>query len=75
MNLTLTVDHLKVLYYLRQLFIGNHHSPAVRALVKGVANTYGTELGNSVTLQLLFPQGLLRQSQQLAGLPKPPHCT
>jgi tRNA 2-thiouridine synthesizing protein E len=73
-GLILTDDHFKVFNYLRSLYIEHHHSPAVRALVKGIANTYGTTLGNSLTLQMLFPGGLLRQSHQLAGLPKPPHC-
>lgn len=73
-NLILTADHWQVINYLRHFYLEFQHTPAMRVLVKALTQTMGKERGNSIYLQRLFPDGLLRQASKIAGLPKPPKC-
>lgn len=73
-NITLTTEHWQVIKLVRDFYTEFNTSPAVRLLVKAMANQYGEEKGNSRYLFQLFPEGPAKQATKLAGLPKPVKC-
>lgn len=73
-SIELTEAHWEVIRFVRQFFIDYETSPAIRALVKAMANRFGPEKGNSRYLHRLFPKGPAKQATKLAGLPKPAKC-
>lgn len=73
-NIVLTEAHWEVIYFVRQFYQEYHTSPAIRMLVKAMAEKLGAEKGNSRYLQRLFPEGPAKQATKLAGLPKPAKC-
>ncbi|URL05566.1 TusE/DsrC/DsvC family sulfur relay protein [Avibacterium sp. 21-595] len=72
--LTLTEAHWEVIHFVRDFYQEYHTSPAIRMLVKAVAQKLGEDKGNSRYLQRLFPEGPAKQATKLAGLPKPAKC-
>lgn len=73
-NLTLTDAHWEVIHFVRAFYQEYKTSPAIRMLVKAMAQKLGEEKGNSRYLQRLFPDGPAKQATKLAGLPKPAKC-
>lgn len=73
-NLTLTEAHWEVIYFVRDFYQEYKTSPAIRMLVKAMAQKLGEDKGNSRYLQRLFPDGPAKQATKLAGLPKPAKC-
>ena len=73
-NLQLTDAHWEVIYFVRNFYAEYHTSPAIRMLVKAMAQKLGEDKGNSRYLQRLFPDGPAKQATKLAGLPKPAKC-
>ncbi|TDQ57187.1 tRNA 2-thiouridine synthesizing protein E [Mesocricetibacter intestinalis] len=73
-NLQLTDAHWEVIYFVRAFYQEYKTSPAIRMLVKAMADKLGAEKGNSRYLQRLFPEGPAKQATKLAGLPKPAKC-
>ena len=73
-NLDLTPLHWEVIYFVREFYQEYKTSPAIRMLVKAMAEKFGAEKGNSRYLQRLFPEGPAKQATKLAGLPKPAKC-
>ncbi|KGQ70760.1 sulfur relay protein TusE [Chelonobacter oris] len=73
-QLTLTEAHWEVIYFVREFYQEYKTSPAIRMLVKAMADKLGVDKGNSRYLQRLFPQGPAKQATKLAGLPKPAKC-
>ncbi len=73
-NIELTPAHWEVVLFVREFYMEYNTSPAVRALVKAMANKFGPEKGNSRYLFKLFPLGPAKQATKLAGLPKPAKC-
>lgn len=73
-NITLTDAHWEVVRFVRVFYLEFDTSPAIRALVKAMANKFGPEKGNSRYLHRLFPKGPAKQATKLAGLPKPAKC-
>lgn len=73
-NLLLTDAHWEVIYFVRDFYQEYQTSPAIRMLVKAMAEKLGKEKGNSRYLQKLFPEGAAKQATKLAGLPKPARC-
>ena len=73
-HITLTAEHWQVIKLVRGFYTEFNTSPAVRLLVKAMANEYGEEKGNSRYLFQLFPEGPAKQATKLAGLPKPVKC-
>lgn len=73
-DLTLNEAHWEVIYFIRQFYAEYKTSPAIRMLVKAMAQKFGEEKGNSRYLQRLFPNGPAKQATKLAGLPKPAKC-
>ena len=73
-QLTLSDAHWEVIYFVREFYQQFNTSPAIRLLVKAMAEKLGPEKGNSKYLFLLFPEGPAKQATRLAGLPKPAKC-
>lgn len=73
-NLQLTEAHWEVIYFVRNFYQEYKTSPAIRMLVKAMAEKFGQDKGNSRYLQRLFPSGPAKQATKLAGLPKPAKC-
>ncbi|MCK3655903.1 sulfur relay protein TusE [Pasteurellaceae bacterium Macca] len=73
-DLTLSEDHWEIIYFVREFYQEYKTSPAIRMLVKALAQKFGEEKGNSRYLQRLFPQGPAKQATKIAGLPKPAKC-
>ncbi|WP_439256611.1 TusE/DsrC/DsvC family sulfur relay protein [Lonepinella sp. BR2271] len=73
-NLSLTDAHWEVIYFVRSFYQEYKTSPAIRMLVKAMAEKLGADKGNSRYLQRLFPDGPAKQATKLAGLPKPAKC-
>ena len=72
-GITLAVEHW-VVRFVREFYLEFNTSPAIRMLVKAMANKFGEEKGNSRYLYRLFPKGPAKQATKIAGLPKPVKC-
>nr|WP_297349258.1 TusE/DsrC/DsvC family sulfur relay protein [uncultured Glaciecola sp.] len=70
----LTSAHWDVVLFVRAFYEEYETSPAIRVLVKSLANKFGPEIGNSRHVQRLFPKGPAKQATKIAGLPKPAKC-
>ncbi|MDP8051348.1 MULTISPECIES: TusE/DsrC/DsvC family sulfur relay protein [Pasteurellaceae] len=73
-ELVLTDEHWEIINVVREFYQEYNTSPAIRMLVKTLANKFGQEKGNSRYLQRLFPNGPAKQATKIAGLPKPAKC-
>ncbi|QIM68259.1 TusE/DsrC/DsvC family sulfur relay protein [Basfia succiniciproducens] len=73
-GVALTEAHWEVIYFVREFYQEYKTSPAIRMLVKAMAQKLGEDKGNSRYLQRLFPDGPAKQATKLAGLPKPAKC-
>lgn len=73
-HIELTEAHWEVIYFVRDFYQEYNTSPAIRMLVKAMAEKLGADKGNSRYLQRLFPEGPAKQATKLAGLPKPAKC-
>ena len=74
-QIEMTEDHWQVVEYIRQFYREFGTSPSIRPLVKYLAQQLPAEKGNSVYLQILFPEGPAKQATKIAGLPRPARCT
>ena len=73
-GIALSPEHWEVVRFVRDFYLGFNTSPAIRMLVKAMANKFGEEKGNSRYLYRLFPKGPAKQATKIAGLPKPVKC-
>ncbi|MCU5775160.1 sulfurtransferase TusE [Erwiniaceae bacterium BAC15a-03b] len=73
-SIAMTDAHWEVVRFVREFYLEFNTSPAVRMLVKAMANKFGEEKGNSRYLFRLFPEGPAKQATKIAGLPKPVKC-
>ncbi|WP_174865335.1 sulfurtransferase TusE [Pectobacterium polaris] len=73
-GIVLTEPHWEVVRFVRNFYQEFNTSPAIRMLVKAMAQKYGEEKGNSRYLYKLFPKGPAKQATKIAGLPKPVKC-
>ncbi|STQ45373.1 Sulfurtransferase TusE [Ewingella americana] len=56
-EIELTEAHWEVVRFVREFYLEFNTSPAIRMLVKAMAQKYGEEKGNSRYLFRLFPKG------------------
>lgn len=73
-GIKLTDAHWEVVWFVRNFYEEFETSPAIRILVKAMAEKLGAEKGNSKYLFMLFPEGPAKQATRIAGLPKPAKC-
>tara|TARA_R110002110_G_scaffold405550_1_gene624773 strand:+ start:34363 stop:34680 length:318 start_codon:yes stop_codon:yes gene_type:complete len=73
-NIRLTPAHWEILELLRAYYQRFDSSPAMRPLVKWVAQQLGPDKGKSLYLLSLFPGSPAKLGSKIAGLPKPDNC-
>ena len=73
-HINLTEAHWEVVWFVRNFYQEFNTSPAIRLLVKAMAEKFGAKKGNSNYLFLLFPEGPVKQATRSGGLPKPAKC-
>lgn len=73
-GINMTPAHWEVVWFVRDFYQEYNTSPAIRILVKAMAEKLGPEKGNSKYLFMLFPEGPAKQATRIAGLPKPAKC-
>ena len=73
-GLVLSEAHWEIIWFVRDFYQEYKTSPAIRMLVKALAQKFGEEKGSSRYLQRLFPEGPAKQATKIAGLPKPAKC-
>ena len=73
-SIAMTDAHWEVVHFVRHFYLEFNTSPAIRILVKAMAQQLGADKGNSKYLFMLFPQGPAKQATRIAGLPKPAKC-
>lgn len=73
-GVVLSEAHWEIVHFVREFYQEYKTSPAIRMLVKALAQKFGEEKGNSRYLQRLFPEGPAKQATKIAGLPKPAKC-
>jgi len=73
-GIELTQAHWEILDVLRVFYQQFEASPAMRPLVKAVAQKLGAEKGKSIYLMSLFPGSPAKLASKIAGLPKPTNC-
>ncbi|WP_275554749.1 sulfurtransferase TusE [Mixta sp. Marseille-Q2659] len=73
-SIVMSEAHWEVVHFVRDFYLEFNTSPAVRMLVKAMAQKLGEEKGNSRYLFRLFPDGPAKQATKIAGLPKPVKC-
>jgi tRNA 2-thiouridine synthesizing protein E len=72
-QIELNDDHWQVIHFVRDYYQHYKSSPAIRPLVKFLAEKWGPEKGNSLYLHKLFKEPA-KQASKIAGLPKPARC-
>jgi tRNA 2-thiouridine synthesizing protein E len=73
-NIELSAAHWEILHLLREFYRQFEQSPAMRAMVKYVAQQLGNDKGNSIYLLKLFPGSPAKIASKIAGLPRPENC-
>ena len=73
-GITLGNDHWEIINLLQQFYREFEFSPAMRPLVKYVAQQLGSDKGKSLYLLSLFPNSPAKLAAKIAGLPKPDNC-
>lgn len=73
-EIKLTANHWEIIYSAREFYKTYQISPSMRALVKHVEKTLGSEKGRSIYLLQLFPSSPAKIISKIAGLPKPTNC-
>ncbi|QJC37559.1 TusE/DsrC/DsvC family sulfur relay protein [Enterobacteriaceae endosymbiont of Donacia bicoloricornis] len=73
-NIILTANHWKVIHILRFLFFKYKIIPNLRILINTLKKKYNNTYWDSIILFQLFPNGILKQALNIAGLPKNNIC-
>ena len=73
-GIELSAEHWEIIWFMRNYYLNFKHLPNARVFTKAIRNEFGEHKGNSRYLHKLFPDGPLKYTCKLAGLPKPPTC-
>lgn len=71
----LTPEHWDVIRVNRAYFDEYGTVPEQRILMKLLKEQFGAERANQTYLYRLFPHGVLKQGNKIAGLPRPKGCS
>ncbi len=73
-NIQLTELHWEIINLLRRFYQNYQLSPAMRPLVKFIAQELAPEKARSIYLLKLFPGSPAKLASKIAGLPRPDNC-
>jgi tRNA 2-thiouridine synthesizing protein E len=73
-SIELTQAHWEVIELLRRFYEQFELSPAMRPLLKYIAQHLGKDKAQSIYLLKLFPGSPAKLASKIAGLPKPDNC-
>lgn len=73
-GLVLTSEHWIIINTLRNFYLDYNRSLSVRPLIRLCKHEIGEDKISSLYLQKLFPKGVAKQANKIAGLPKPKRC-
>lgn len=73
-GIELSPAHWELINLVRDFHARTDVVPAMRPLVKLAREQLGADKGNSLQLNLLFPNGAAKLLAKVAGLPKPTNC-
>lgn len=73
-GITLTEEHLSIIYLMREYYEEFDHPPSQRPMSKYIKIKLGPEHATSIYLMKLFGSSPAKIACKLAGLPKPPNC-
>lgn len=73
-GIELTDAHRELIQLLQDFYRQFELSPAMRPLVKFVAQHLGADKGRSIYLMQMFPPSPAKIGSKIAGLPKPSNC-
>jgi len=73
-GIDLSDAHWEILRFIRQFYFEYKYLPNARVFSKAIKHELGAEKASSRYLLKLFPEGPLKYSCKIAGLPKPPSC-
>ena len=73
-EIDLTDAHWEIIWFIRNYYKQYNHLPNTRLFTKAVRKKLGDLKGNTRYLYTLFPNGPLKVSCLIAGLPRPTSC-
>lgn len=74
-NVTLTPEHWDVINEAREYFQENGSVCEPRKFSKIMKEKFGDERSDSKYIYALFPYGLIKSANKIAGLPRPKGCS
>jgi TusE/DsrC/DsvC family sulfur relay protein len=74
-NVQLTDEHWDIINLAREYFEENSIVAEPRKFSKMMAKKYGKDRSSSKYIYTLFPYGLVKSANKIAGLPRPKGCS
>ncbi|GAB6042315.1 TusE/DsrC/DsvC family sulfur relay protein [Endothiovibrio diazotrophicus] len=71
----LTAEHWDIINEARAYFLANRVVAEPRVFSKLMKQKYGTDRSSSKYIYGLFPYGLIKSANKIAGLPRPKGCS
>ncbi|CAL4043165.1 Sulfurtransferase TusE [Buchnera aphidicola (Phyllaphis fagi)] len=72
--ITMTEKHWEIIYLIRKIYLKYNINPTNRILLKIIQKKIGYNQGNNLYLLSLFPKGITKQANKIAGLPNNKIC-
>jgi len=74
-NVVLTDEHWDIINEAREYFLDNGSVAEPRVFSKIMKQKYGVERSSQQYIYSLFPYGLIKSANKIAGLPRPKGCS
>ncbi|QCI27287.1 TusE/DsrC/DsvC family sulfur relay protein [Buchnera aphidicola] len=73
-SIILTIEHLEIIYFIRDIYNKYKIIPPNRMLLKLMKKKFEKKKCNNIYILSLFPKGINKQANKIAGLPKSNIC-
>ncbi|MCW5197148.1 TusE/DsrC/DsvC family sulfur relay protein [Buchnera aphidicola] len=73
-NIIMTENHWEIIYLIRKIYFKYNINPTNRILLKIIKKEIGNNKSNNLYLLSLFPHGIIKQANKIAGLPTSTIC-